>query len=262
MNDYHVHTFLCKHGEGEVFEYVEAAIKKKLEQIGFAEHIPIPGLHDPDGRMHIEEFELYLKYIEEAKKQYKEIKILLGIEADYLPVHMHFIEDFIHQYSFDFVIGSVNFIEEWDFTNPLYQSQYREYGVNNTYTDYYKLIREAAETGLYDIIGHLDIPKKFGYNATIDLSREIDDTLKVIKRYNLVLDVNTSGLRKPVKEIHPSMPILKQALEFDIPVILGSDAHKPQHVAYAFESTRKLLQKMNYNETCVFDKRIRKSIPL
>jgi len=262
MNDYHVHTYLCKHAEGQVYEYVESAIEKKVEQLGFAEHIPIPGLHDPDGRMLIDEFELYLQYIEEAKKNYKEIKILLGIEADYLPAHMSFIEDFLKRYPFDFVIGSVHFIGEWDFTNPLYQKQYEHYGVDNTFQDYYKLVREAAATGLYDIIGHLDIPKKFGHNATVDLSDEINKTLNAIKRYELVLDVNTSGLRNPAKEIHPSEEILRRAREYDIPVILGSDAHHPSDVAYAFKETMILLKKMGFNHTCVYDKRKRENIPL
>lgn len=262
MNDYHVHTFLCKHAEGQVYEYVESAIKKGVEQIGFAEHIPIRGLHDPDGRMRIDEFELYLKFIKEAQKKYKEIKILLGIEADYMPVHMSFIEDFLNQYTFDFIIGSVHFIDEWDFTNPLYQKHYENYDIDHTYRQYYKLVREAAGTGLYDIIGHFDIPKKFGYRATVDLSRDINETLKIIKDNDLVLDVNTSGLRKPVKEIHPSEKILQQALEYNIPVILGSDAHQPSHVAYAFEETRDLLKKIGFSETCVYDKRKRKSIPL
>ena len=135
------------------------------------------------------------------------------------------------------------------------------YGVNKTYQDYYKLVREAAGTRLYDIIGHLDIPKKFGHNATADLSRDINETLKAIKRNDLVLDVNTSGLRKPAKEIHPSEKILRQALEFDIPVILGSDAHHPSQVAYAFEETKDLLKKMGFNQTCVYDKRNRENIP-
>jgi len=262
MNDYHVHTRLCKHGEGDVYQYVESAIAKGIKELGFAEHIPVPGLNDPDGRMDSRDFPVYINDIENARQRYPEIKILLGLEADYLPPYMEYIESFIAQYPFDFVIGSVHFIGDWDFSNPLYKEQYEIFGVDRTFCEYYQLVRAAAMTGLYDIIGHLDIPKRYGHKAGIDMSGEIDDTLKVIKRCGLALDVNTSGLRRQVQELYPAQTILSRACAFDIPVILGSDAHNPAEVAFAFPETYRLLEKIGYDETCVFKNRIRSSCPL
>ncbi len=262
MNDYHVHTRLCKHGEGDVYQYVEFAIDKGIKELGFAEHIPIPGLDDPDGRMDSKDFAVYINDIENARRQYPEIKILLGLEADYLPGYMEYIASFIKQYPFDYIIGSVHFIGDWDFSNPLYKEHYETFGVDRTFCEYYQLVREAAMTGLYDIIGHLDIPKRYGHKAGIDLTGEIDDTLQVIKRCGLALDVNTSGLRRQVQELYPSQTILGRAFAFDIPVVPGSDAHKPDEVAYAFPETYALLQKIGYHETCVYEHRVRKTIPL
>ncbi|MBD3383985.1 PHP domain-containing protein, partial [candidate division KSB1 bacterium] len=84
--DYHVHCYLSRHGEGEIKEYVESAIGKGLKRIGFSEHIPVPGLDDPTGRMPIEDFDVYIKDVRDAQQQYKQdIEILFGLEADYLP---------------------------------------------------------------------------------------------------------------------------------------------------------------------------------
>ena len=91
MVDYHVHSVLCRHGDGEILEYVESAIDKGLSEIGFAEHIPIPELDDPTGRMQMQEWDTYVKDVTNAQQKYPEITIRFGIEADYLPAHMTFI---------------------------------------------------------------------------------------------------------------------------------------------------------------------------
>ncbi len=230
--------------------------------MGFAEHIPIPGLHDPDGRMSIEEFPIYLREIEEAKKNYPEIAIRLGIEADFIPKHLDFVEKFISEYQFDFVIGSVHFIDDWDFSHPDFVEKYQTFGINETYKSYYKLLAEAASTGLFDVIGHFDQPKKFGHQPTIDLTWHIEKALSIIHEKDLVLDVNTAGIRKLVGEIYPSEDILRRANKLGIPVMLGSDAHIPQHVGSHFAEARALLLKTGYKQQCAFKNRTRISYPI
>ncbi len=262
MNDYHLHSFLCKHGEGEIYEYVEAAIGQGFAEIGFAEHIPIPGLDDPDGRMRPDEFPIYLNDINEARKKYPEIKIRLGIEADYMPERLDYLREFLLAHPFDFVIGSVHFLGEWDFTNPAHADRIDEFGVNETYQAYYRLLARAADSGLFDVIGHLDIPKKFGRLPTVDLTDEIDQVLAIMKERGLALDVNTSGLRKPIKEIHPAKNILQRACEIGVPVVIGSDAHRPAEVGYFIKETYALIQEIGYKQVCVFEKRKMLLVPI
>jgi len=118
MHDYHMHYHICHHAEGELHEYVERAIELGLQEIGFSEHIPIPGLDDPTGRMAPHEFEKYIRDVTDAQNNYSEIDIRFGIEADYLPPFMDVIEKFLAEYPFDYVIGSVHFVGDWDFSNP------------------------------------------------------------------------------------------------------------------------------------------------
>lgn len=262
MIDYHLHSYLCRHGQGEIYEYVEAAIQKGLNEIGFAEHIPIPELDDPTGRMLFDHWETYVHDVRQAQKTYPEITIRFGIEADYLPEHMPFIESFLGDYEFDYVIGSVHFVDDWDFSNPTFDHRLEEFGVDYLYERYYQLIQEAASTGLYDIIGHLDLPKKMRRQPSVPDAEWIDTTLHVIKEQDLALDVNTSGLRKEAREIYPRPEILQRALGLGISVCLGSDAHKPADVAADFDESIRLLKQLGYTTCSVFQNRQRTSIPL
>ncbi|MBN1558930.1 histidinol-phosphatase HisJ family protein [candidate division KSB1 bacterium] len=261
MVDYHVHSYLCRHGEGEISQYVESAIARGLTEIGFSEHIPVPDLDDPTGRMPIESWDLYVRDVLAARRQYHDITIRFGIEADYLPKHMSWIEDFLARYPFDYVIGSVHFVGDWDFSNPAFRHRLDEVGVDALHSTYYKLIAEAAATGLYDIIGHLDLPKKLR-RPTIDLSDHIGHALTAIRRNDLALDVNTSGLRKGAGEVYPDPDILRQAFLCGIPVTLGSDAHAPAEVAAQFDETIAMLKAIGYEHSCIYSGRQRSLIDL
>ena len=88
----------------------------------------------------------------------------------------------------------------------------------------------------------------------------IDAALESIKKNNLALDINTSGLRKGTQEIFPGRDILKRAFALQIPVVMGSDAHKPSEVAADFDSTITLLKTIGYDRLCTFENRQRKMI--
>lgn len=238
-------------------DYVRAAIERDLKEIGFAEHIPLPQIRDITGRMDLSEFPTYCREIEAAQKEFPQIQIRFGLEADYISQHLDYIAGFIQAYPFDYIIGSVHYLGIWNFDHPDYVGQYEAYGVDHVYRDYYKLLQQAASCGLFDIIGHFDLPKKFGHVAVDDCSDAIDATLKMIKQKDLTLDVNTSGLRKPVGDIYPSEDILRRAFVLGIPISLGSDAHRPQEVGYHFNQTVALLQNIGYREYVSFEKRKR-----
>jgi len=45
--DYHIHTHLCPHAEGEPREYVERAIELGMPEMGFSDHLPFVGGWEP-----------------------------------------------------------------------------------------------------------------------------------------------------------------------------------------------------------------------
>jgi histidinol-phosphatase (PHP family) len=249
MNDYHVHTALCGHAEGSVREYVAAAIAAGFKEIGFADHIPLPQIDDSSGRMREEDFPRYLAMIEEARFEFPQITIRLGLEADYIPPYLGYVRDFISSHPFDYVIGSVHYIDDWNFDHPEHIHRCETYGVDALYHDYYALVEAAAGSALFDVIGHFDLPKKFGHRPGGDLSAEIEAILRVMAREGLALDVNTGGWRKPVQDLYPSADILHRACAHDVPIVFGSDAHHPREVGYRFAEAARSVREAGY-ETC------------
>ena len=251
--DYHMHTPLCGHAEGLPEEYAAQAIKIGLEEIGFSDHAPFVVKELPGITMKREELPAYHRMIEEAREQFKgRLTIRLGIEADFIPGYEKKTKAILSAYPYDYVIGSVHFIKEWGFDNPEEREKWKEQDVSSVYRDYHNFLRQAARSGLFDIMAHVDLVKKFGHRPTGDLTDDLRQTAKVFKDTGVVIEINTSGLRKPVGEIYPSLPNLKIYCQEGVPLTFGSDAHKPEEVGWDYGKAMKLAQEAGYKEYVMF----------
>jgi histidinol-phosphatase (PHP family) len=110
--------------------------------------------------------------------------------------------------------------------------------VYEIYAQYYGLVAALARTNLYDIVGHPDVIKKFGHRPSRDYEPLERAALEAVAQAGMALDVNTSGLRRPAKEIYPSLRILRTARAMGIGITFGSDAHEPARVGDAFAEAR------------------------
>lgn len=254
MIDYHIHTKLCGHAIGEAEEYVQYAISRGVKEMGFSDHMPTVVDRGAGLAMSSNELPIYIDTVLTLQSKYPEINIKLGIEADYFPGYEDRLREIIERYTFDYVIGSVHFIDEWGFDNINQIDQWREKDIDRVYRSYYELLRQSADSGLFDIVGHSDLVKKFGQRPTEDMTDEIEYTAQVFSKHKLVCEVNTSGLRMPVSEIYPSLRILKIYKKYDIPIIFGSDAHKPDEVARDYHSAYKMAAEAGYDEEAIFCK--------
>jgi len=258
--DYHIHTRMCGHAEGEMKEYVKEAIRKGLGEIGFNDHFPILHLKDEKRArslsMSPEEFPLYVERVKKLQKEFeKDIRVRLGCEIDYLPGNMERIMHTINKYDFDYLYGSVHFLDDWMIDHPDHKSRFENQDLYKVYKDYFSLVREAAESKLFDCISHIDVIKKFGYKPDKDLSSIYGETAETLKRADVCIEVNTSGLYKPVGEIYPEEKFLKICYKHNVPVTLGSDAHRPEHVGRDFDKAVSLIKRAGYSEIVRFSKR-------
>ncbi len=71
------------------------------------------------------------------------------------------------------------------------------------------------------------------------------------------MEINTGGLRKDVKQQYPTKEIIQRMYEHDIPVLLGSDAHSPESIAYEFKRIINMLKEIGYSQLAHFNKRKR-----
>ncbi|MGQ9473949.1 MAG: PHP-associated domain-containing protein, partial [Candidatus Caldatribacteriaceae bacterium] len=91
---------------------------------------------------------------------------------------------------------------------------------------------------------------------------EIEKVLQSCREKNMVLEINTAGLYKPVKEVYPSFDILEKARRMGLQVCFGSDAHKPQDVGRSFDVAVTLARKAGFQSFVAFHKREKISYPL
>lgn len=255
--DYHMHTPLCGHAVGEPSEYVEQALKVGLAEVGFSDHAPLVSHPDPRYTMSREQLPQYHRMMEALQKKYPAFTIKIGVEADYIPGFEKETFKIVEGYPYDFVIGSIHFIDAWAFDDPdpLQKVKWKEKDIDTVYRDYYKLLRKSAESGLFDIMGHVDLVKKFGHRAAGDMTAEIEDTARVFKKCGVTVEINTSGLRKPVKEIYPSLDALKIYRRQNVPITFSSDAHDPSDVGRDYDKAREWALAAGYKEYSVFRSR-------
>lgn len=263
MIDYHIHTKLCGHADGEMEEYVHSAIDKGLDEIGFSDHFPLFHVVATDLSMRMEELPLYINKVRKLQKEFKkDISIKLGIEVEYTPEIEDQTRKLLKNYSFDYISGSIHFLGKWIFDHPAQKDEWERRDVYEVYKKYFSNLGRMITSGLFDIVTHPDLVKKFGYRPERGLKEIYNEVAKLIKRYNVCLEVNTAGLRRPVKEIYPSEEFLKICFNSDIPIILGSDAHTPEDVARDFDSALSLIKKVGYKKIATFSDRKRTMVNL
>lgn len=112
----------------------------------------------------------------------------------------------------------------------------------------------------FDIVGHLDLIKVFKFMPKKDIRLLAKNALHAIKDADMVLEINMSGLRKPIEETYPSKELLEVAFALDIPITFGSDAHKPEQVGLFDEAVVNLAREIGYTKCAIFKKRERSFI--
>jgi histidinol-phosphatase (PHP family) len=262
ISDYHIHTKLCRHAAGELIDYVAAAGNADLREICVTDHFPAPDGNDPRNRMPIEEYPEYLRIYSTVSNN-PSPRVLLGIEADYYEGQGDYLASWLKAQPFDYVIGSVHYVGSWGIDNPAEIATWKGADVDEAWRRYFALISKLADTRIFDMVGHIDLPKKFGYRPQDEVIREIvAPALDRIASAGMGIEINTSGLRRPVKEIYPSPLILGMARQRNIPICFGSDAHRPEEVAFAFDQAVELAVNAGYREYARFSKRRKLMTPL
>jgi len=259
--DYHVHTRLCGHAQGAPEEYVKAAAERGLREIGFSDHL-IFHLDNREYSMPLSQLPEYIEAVREAQARFTKPQVKLGVEVDYSPDVVEAIDDTLSETRLDYVLGSVHTVHGWVIDDERYIARYQSEDIESLWEEYFRLVQEAARTRLFDVMAHPDLVKKFGYRPRKDLSGLYAETVDAFKQAGVCVEVNTAGLRKPVREIYPSGAFLNLCREERLPVTLGSDAHQPNEVGEGFEFALSMLKAIGYKEAVTFSGRARASTAL
>ena len=247
---------------GEPSELAAQAVRLGFEEIGFSDHSPMARDDFDDWRMKAGELDEYVAKVEQARRDHPGLVIKLALEVDYLPGHEAWIKDLAGRHPWDYFIGSVHYLSDsWAIDHPQMLSRWKEREPMEVWTAYFERLTMAAESGLFDIIGHADLCKKFCFYPSQDCTPLYRRFLEAANSAGVALELNTSGLRKDCREIYPSPRIVQLASELDVPISFGSDSHAPNEVGLNFAEAVELARSCGYTHSCRFTKRQRELVP-
>lgn len=265
--NFHSHSHYCDGAEAPE-SYIKKAILQGFSVWGLSSHAPVP--FPCKWTMKQDQLSIYHNEINTLKRTYGEkIQIYAGLEVDFIPgissCNLFRNDDF----TYDFLIGSVHFIDQFSDDTPWEIDGRHELflkGLNQIFDGniqaaverYYALIREMVTTDSPDVIGHLDKIRIQNEEGALFTGEEawykeaVLETLEVIKAHQSIVEVNTRGIYKGiVKSPYPETWILEQMHEMGIPITLNSDSHHPREIAGAFPETAQMLREIGFNEVQV-----------
>ncbi|MCU0291716.1 MAG: histidinol-phosphatase HisJ family protein [Thermoanaerobaculaceae bacterium] len=246
--DHHTHTARCGHAEGNVADYVEAALAAGLEAIAITDHVPMFWLpeaeRDPHLAMGLHELSEYVEEVLVVRERYRgRIEVRLGIEADYIPGHEEGLRRLLEPFPFELVLGSVHWVDGWLVDGPrsVPRFQQGQDEVDRIWAAYARTLVRAARSGLFDVLTHLDLPKKFGYRPSVPFAGHQADVVAAVAASGCAVELSSGGLRRPAAEPYPAPDLLGELAAAGVPIVLSSDAHAPGEVGHRFDDLRALL---------------------
>lgn len=271
MIDLHTHTERCGHAQGGVGDYVAAARATGIQVLAVTDHLPLPPSvlqADPHTATYAMPEGMLASYVAEVLSAREDARlsggpqVLLGIEADHIPGEEAFTAGLLAAHPFDVVLGSVHMIDGWAFDDPDRMDGYVGRDIGELWDDYFARVTEAAASGMFDVLGHIDLVKKFRYYPEGDLVERYRALASAIAATRVAVEVNTAGLRKPCAELYPAQELLQCMFDAGVPVTIGSDAHRPGEVGYGYDAAVTALRAVGYRSAVVFEGRLPREVGL
>lgn len=243
--DYHLHSKHSFDGNDKIIDICKNAIKLTISEICFTEHFTV---NPKDVSYKYLDYHVYSNDVIECIEKFgNSLKIKKGLEVGEPHIRKEILDNYMEDKNFDYIIGSIHNIGDM---------KLREHISNNTkeefYQDYFEEVFKAAKYGDIDVLGHLDLMKRYAFdnygnysfNSYEEIIREI---LKVIIKRGIGVELNTSGLRNKVNEVFPSPDALKLYKRLGGEIItIGSDSHSIDFIGNNFDLAIKLLRNLGF----------------
>jgi histidinol-phosphatase (PHP family) len=213
-----------------------AAISKGFRAIGFTEHFdllpedPCFGYLDLDG---------WWRELERSRELFRDqLTIYAGIELGEPHRFISEMQQVLDGFPWDYALGSLHWVgDELIFATDFFRRE-----PDQAYREYFEELADMAAVAEFDVLAHMDVIKRFGFDAYGDYDvlryeEQVRAVLRVIASRGIALEVNTSQLRRPIRESSPAQPVLDWFREEGGQwVTFGSDAHEAEHIGMGFES--------------------------
>ncbi|MEE8331296.1 MAG: PHP domain-containing protein [Acidimicrobiia bacterium] len=291
MSDYHLHFHphvptaesppMGVYPAGYIDRYFEVAARRGVTELGFSEHLyrcveaePVLGnwwADEPDSVMAAEmekivreertlSLDAYVDVVLDAKRRGLPVK--LGLEVDFVPGSEAATVDFLKQYPFDFLIGSVHWIGPWAFDRVALSDEFARRGVLAAYEQYFDLETRLAASGMVDVLAHADVIKKVGIRPQQPILDLYAPVVAAATASGVAVEVSSAGLRRRAAEMFPAPAFLALFAAAGVPITLASDAHGPDEAAWGHSKVVRAARDAGYTHHLRFSDRAPQAVRL
>lgn len=252
--DFHMHSFYSD-GSTSIEGMARAALEKGLHTIAITDHVPLP--YTTRYAMAPDQVAAYRAESEQVRKNFAgELTVMTGLEIEYIPAFKGWFGDLAAQ-GWDVTLASVHTLFRKDLFSLVNgnETEFHKcvYDVFNgdvkaLCRTYYETLQAAADTGWFNIAAHLDVLKKHNVGNRFfdetDLWYQdlVQETLDAVHAAGMKMEINMGGLLHPIAQPYPSVWIIRAAMEKGIPIVMGSDSHRPDTIGQGFERIPDLVE--------------------
>ncbi len=255
IGDFHVHPDYSFDAEGTIDEYCQKAVEKRLSELRFTTHFDADPKHiEREGYIRINGIKEKLTddamavYFADISRAYQEygpsgLTVVPGVEFGYFSGCEKVVNSLKEKFDIQYSLGAVHSIGDLCVCcADSAQKLFAKMTLDQMADAYFEQLNEAAGTGLFDCLAHLDVYRRFGteyYGEAINNIHmgRIEKLFETMVRNNVGFELNSSALRHGLAEYYPTMDIINMARSAGVMLVsLGSDAHHPDQIAYDFEA--------------------------
>jgi histidinol-phosphatase (PHP family) len=263
--DLHLHSTCSADGVSDLSTYARRAASQRSDAgvvvLGFCEHVDF----DPRDRAYdYLDVARYDREIESARREAGGVRFCQGVEITYQAVLEDQIRAWLPARRWDYVVASVHLVDYADGWALISEPGVVEgYFVGHTqaeaYQPYFEELLRAVRSGLGDVLGHLDLIKRYGVThygpfEPADFEDEIRAVLRALVETGMGLEINTSGWRQAPGEPYPGLRILRWYRELGGQVLtVGSDAHHVEQMGAGIPQALALARAAGFRAVAAFE---------
>ncbi len=255
-HDYHMHSEFSIDCDVSIVTRCETAIELGLAEICVTDHADfVPksrsnGYYRPDA---------YFAEVERCRAVFGDrVTLRAGVEIGEWHIYPERATALAEGYPYDFILGSLHRVGEETVMLPDYFHPRSEL---EAYEAYYTELLVMIQHGGFDVMAHLDVPKRYGFTVhnryvSGEYEAMIREVLRAAIAGGIGLEINTGTARRTVGEPSPDLGVLRWYRELGGEIItVGSDAHRTADVAYGFDQAAEMLREVGFRAIAGYQER-------
>lgn len=263
-HDFHLHTAFSIDCEMPMSTLCEQAIALGIPEICTTEHLD--PIEEDEARPRYFQPEDYFAEVARCRERYGDrVRLRTGIEVGESHRFAEEAREVTSRYPFDFVIGSLHYVGPELVLDHAY---FAGKSAEEAYGAYFEEMLRMVRTGDFDVVGHLDVVKRYGFDvlgpydpaAHGEVIREV---LRVCVERGIGIEINHGSLRRPVGEPSPGLEVLRWYRELGGEILtLGSDGHRPSAVGDRLDLAAEMARAAGFTHLTSFVAREPRFVPL